>query len=304
MHGTCWAVASLVVMTLGSPAGTSGQLPEGGVVVVRTTTTDASREISRSLRARLAERGIAVGQDVLTLPGNANGVTPLRDKGIGVVVALGADASVLVRHELPDMPVVTAMVVRSELQGVGVSLDFPVDVQLQWIRRLLPPEARRIGVLYSPGANARIIARMREVAREYAMTIEARSVNSPADIPTALASLTSVADVLWAIPDDVVMTTETARSILLFSMRNRLPLIGLSHAWVRAGALFSLDRDYEDVGVQLADQVVRLLKGESESAMRPEGPRKVVYAVNQRTAELMGMRLPPDVLRNAREVVR
>jgi hypothetical protein len=56
----------------------------------------------------------------------------------------------------------------------------------------------------------------------------------------ALAALTNSADVLWGIADDMVMTTETARSILLFSLRNRLPLIGLSGAWVKAGALMAL----------------------------------------------------------------
>jgi putative ABC transport system substrate-binding protein len=276
---------------------------EGTVVVVRSAATDAAREATRGLRERLAERGVSVSQELQVTPG-APSLGALRDKGVDVVVALGAEAVESARSELPGTVVVSALVLLAEARGAGVSLDVPVDVQLQWIRRLLPANARRVGVIYSRGENERAVAHITEAARAHQIEIVGRPVAGPAEIPAALNSLTSAADVLWAVPDDVVITTETARSILLFSMRNRLPLIGLSQAWVKAGALFALDRDYADIGAQLADQVLRLLKGEAAASVRAETPRRVVYTVNQRTAELMGMRLPAEALRNAREVIR
>jgi putative tryptophan/tyrosine transport system substrate-binding protein len=190
------------------------------------------------------------------------------------------------------------------MRSTGVSLEFPLDQQLQWIRRILPGSQRRIGIVYSPAENEQTIARIREAARGLNLEIIARPVQSPSEIPQALASLAGAADVLWGVPDGIVMTPETARSILLFSLRNRLPLIGMSVAWVKSGALFALDRDYADVGSQCAEQALRLLGGESLQLVPPERPRKIVYALNQRTADLMSVRFSAETLRNAREVVR
>ena len=82
-------------------------------------------------------------------------------------------------------------------------------------------------------------------------------------------------------------------------MRRRVPLIGLSAAHVRAGALASLSCDYDDVGVQTAELALRILAGEKPAAIPITTPRRVTLAINTRTAEHVGVAIAPDLAAEA-----
>ena len=86
-------------------------------------------------------------------------------------------------------------------------------------------------------------------------------------------------------------------------MRNRIPFVGLSQTWVKAGALYALDRDYEDIGAQCGELAVKILQGTSPSALPPVTPRKVVYSINLRTARHMKLDISPGALRDAQAVI-
>jgi putative ABC transport system substrate-binding protein len=193
---------------------------------------------------------------------------------------------------------------QSSPNATGVYLEYPVDVEIEWLRHLLPG-TRRIGVLYHGDDGAQRVADARRIAAAggESFTVVAVRVDDPAALPDALVQLTNRADVLWGMNDPVVYNPETARSLLLFSLRNRIPLVGQSTAWVRAGALYALDRDYDDVGAQCADAGARILAGEAVANIAPEPPRKVTYTLNRRTAADLGVSLPDVIFRGAAEVV-
>lgn len=285
------------------------RLPAGAVIVVTSTMSESARDAVGGFRHRMDQRGIRLGADLnVTALDDAAALAAVRASRADIVLAVGSRAQDLAKRAAPGSMIVSALTSNPQEPGAsratGVSLEFPLEQQVQWIRKVLPASQRRVGIIYSPAENEQTITRIREAARSAGLEIIAKSVQSPSDIPRALASMSGTADVLWGIPDEVVMTPETARSILLFSLRNRLPLIGLSVAWVRSGALFALDRDYADVGSQCAEQALRLLNGETLQSVPPERPRKLVYALNLRTADLMSLKFSTETVRNAREVVR
>ncbi|HET7296158.1 MAG TPA: ABC transporter substrate binding protein, partial [Gemmatimonadales bacterium] len=135
------------------------------------------------------------------------------------------------------------------------------------------------------------------------LSIQAIRVGGPAELPDALTTLSNRADVLWSVTDPVVYNAETARTLLLFSLRNRIPLVGQSAAWVKAGALYALDRDYTDVGAQCAGLAARILGGEAPSTVAPVPPRKVRYTINGHTAAELRLTLPERVDGEAGEVI-
>jgi putative ABC transport system substrate-binding protein len=89
----------------------------------------------------------------------------------------------------------------------------------------------------------------------------------------------------------------------LFSFRHQIPLIGHSTPWVKAGALYALDRDYTDIGLQCAEMAGKILAGQAASSLPPVPPRKVRYTLNRKTAEQMKLDLPVRAFRDAAEVV-
>jgi len=123
------------------------------------------------------------------------------------------------------------------------------------------------------------------------------------ELPDALDSLNKRADVLWGVADQIVLNPQTVKPILLFSLRNRIPFVGLSATWVKAGALYALDRDYKDIGRQCGELALKILQGTAPSALPPVPPRKVVYSVNLKTAHLLKLDLGGQVLQAAQTVI-
>ena len=53
-----------------------------------------------------------------------------------------------------------------------------------------------------------------------------------------LESILASSDVLMAVPDSMIYSSSNIRNILLTSYRRGVPLVGVSQAYVNAGALF------------------------------------------------------------------
>ena len=223
-----------------------------------------------------------------------------------LVVTLGSAATTAALRANLRTPVVACMVLKPENfrplnNATGVFLDFPIRTQFEWISEFLP-HAKTVGVLYNPLENDGAIKQAQAVADEMGLTLVAKMVDTPEKLPRAMKSLGREVDVLWGVSDSVVLTPQTAKTILLFSFRNRIPFIGLSSQWVKAGALYSLDRDYQDIGKQCGEIAVKILKGASADEVAPAPPRRIIYSLNRKTADHMRVEIPDRLLQNAQEV--
>ncbi len=255
--------------------------------------------------------GVKSSFQVHSLQGDAGraraALEEVRQRGADVVFAIGALAAQTAARGLPGIPIVAGLVLNADdLAGAGnatgVFLDLPPETEFAWLKRILPDQ-KNVGVLYSPARSQRRVDAAAQAAKAVGLTLHVRGVGSPSEIPDALESLGRRADVLWGIPDPDVINPQTAKPILLFSFRNRIPFVGLSRSWVRAGALYALDRDYADIGEQCGQMALKILQSAPVSAVSPEPARKVVYAVNLRTARHMKLNIPEAIVRGAAEVI-
>ncbi|NJD07220.1 MAG: hypothetical protein FIA97_12100 [Methylococcaceae bacterium] len=182
-------------------------------------------------------------------------------------------------------------------------MDFPVTTQWQWLKRLLG-NVRAFGVLYDPALGTDDVEELKRLAGRDNVALEAAGGSVPEALPDALKQLPSTIGALWGLGESRLLSPQTAREILLYSFRNRVPLVGLSSSWVKAGALYALDRDYDDLGRQCAEFADQILKGKPASSIPPATPRRVLYSLNLKTAEHMKLEFPDEVIRNAAEVFR
>ena len=230
----------------------------------------------------------------------------VRESGPTLVVTLGSLATRESVRRLPGVPLVAGMILTAEeLSGVGnatgVFLQFPVAVELEWLSRMLPND-RRIGVLYHSDDNHQRVAEARRLAPGLNLVLQAVRIDEPGRIPDALDNLARRSDVLWGMVDPMVFNPETAQTLLLFSLKSQLPLVGPSPPWVRAGALFALDRDYVDVGLQCAELAGQVLDGAPAGSVGPVPPRRVRLSLNKGTADRLKIELPAKTVRDAAEV--
>jgi putative ABC transport system substrate-binding protein len=298
-----------------APGGPAAPAPsargEGAIVVLVSQDAPPYEEALAGFRRALEQEGVRTPITTHRLRGDEAVARPIlegaRSGGVRLILTLGSLATRAAIREVKAVPIVAGLILSPADLGrapnaTGVVLEFDVETEFRWLRRLLP-EQKNVGVLFSTEGNQARIDQASRVARALGLTLHARRVGSPRDLPEALESLTKRAEVLWGVADEVVLTPQTVQPILLFSIRNRIPFVGLSTTWVKAGALYALDRDYEDVGRQCAEMAIRILNGAPPGALRPATPRKVVYLVNRRTADLMRLDLRQDLLSGARAVI-
>ncbi len=199
------------------------------------------------------------------------------------VVAIGAKAAQFVAQLSVAAPTVDCMV-EGDLQFASaapvVPLAIPIDVQVKWMKQLLP-EARKVAILFDPAQNERTAADAAQQLTAAGYVVMAEPVSSPAALPPALAKIAD-ADALLALPDSTVYSPELAKGLLLFTYRTHTPMIALSDAWVRAGALYSLEWDYAELGNYCAGLAAHLTSTARNAS--PPSPPKPRVSVNRRAA--------------------
>lgn len=304
------AAVLLLPLSVLAPAPASGQQNGVRISVLVSTAGQAYDAALAGFRSALDRGGVKAEITVYAVEGRPQEVAAvlkdMRRKRPTIVFTLGGLATDMVGAAVYDVPVVAGMVLTKE--GIskrpnvtGVALEFPVEIQLEWITRVLP-RARTVGVLYHPAENGKKIESAAALAPRYGLALEARQVLEHAETQSAIDALVNVADVVWGIPDETALNPHTAKTFLLFSFRNRIPLIGPSTAWVKAGALYALERDYGDVGAQCGEMALRILRGEHPSTIAPAAPRKIVVVLNLRTANQMRIAVPDEIVRAASSV--
>lgn len=256
------------------------------------------RQISSQGKLNFTELSLSQAQG-LSLK-QVDGINP------DLIYALGTDATKWAKLQNTRIPIIATMVLKDEVfrqtdNVIGVSLGYSLTTQLQWLKKFFPHQ-KTVAVLYNPAENAAVVREIMQVSQQQGLKFVAIPVQSPKELPLALERLSNHIEVLLAIPDETVMSVNTAKEVLLASFRNRVPLIGLSDNWVKSGAFYALSWDYVDLGQQSAVLAEKILNGASIKTISPEHPRKVTYTINAKIAERMNMDIPEGLLNKAKRV--
>jgi putative ABC transport system substrate-binding protein len=304
------AAAVTAILLVPAAAGPSAEEEPPGIAVLMSHDAPPYQAAVRGFEASLLRNGINARYDRYSLGGDpaesARAVQRIKEDGVRLVYTLGAAATEAVIAAKIDAPLVACLLLNlADLERVpgaaGVALEIPVETQFQWLRRFLPG-ATRVGVIFNPKENQARVDTAARAARQRGLTLVPYAIETPRDLPDALNRLADEVDVLWSLPDHVAISPETARPLLLFSLRNRIPFVGLSTSWAKAGALYSLDRDYADLGAQCADAALLILGGRSPESLAPASPRTITYAINLKTARHLKIAIPDALIRGAAEV--
>ncbi len=258
----------VVVAESGVPAygeaveGLTGGLGPGVARVVDLRGTDAAGDLKRSLEARETR----------------------------VVVAVGSRALAELRARRTGLPVVATMVLRgAQPEGAGqIDLDVPLGAQLAAVRELLP-RASRAGIIRNPERSRFSAEALESQGRKEGFVLVVADCDGPARLLKVVSSLKGKVDFLLCLPDPDLYNAATIQPLVLAAIEDRLPIVGFSPAFVRAGAAAGVYPDYRAVGRQAAEMAMRIARG--EGAGGEEYPIRLHVAVNQRVTRLLGLDL-------------
>jgi putative ABC transport system substrate-binding protein len=289
--GTSFATVALA-------AALAGALPRaaaaGSVVVLRGAEVAQYRAIEQSFMAALGQPARSV-----QIAGGDRAQARAAGSGADAVFAIGPEAAAAA-SEL-KAGVVYALVSTPERLGLdprnAVPSFVPAQRQIRYLRAALPT-ARKVGLVYDPALSRGLAAEYEEAAREHGFGVVREEVGSRREVAAVVRSLVERVDVLWLIPDSTVVSPETFRFMMQISLETRVPVVGFSEGMTRGGALISVEGGFDDMGRRAAYAVRRVLAGRPAAPEPPEG----TLSVNARSAELLGVSLPPALRAQAAKV--
>jgi putative tryptophan/tyrosine transport system substrate-binding protein len=176
--------------------------------------------------------------------------------------------------------------------------------RLQLLQETLPT-ASRVAVLWNPTNPANVVhfEDLQAGARALGVTLHSVAVRSPTEFPSAFATL------MRERPDALMITADALvhqhiRQILDFAAEHRLPVIAMTREFVLAGALMSYGASSRELYRRASVYLDKILKGAKPGDLPVQQPMTFELVLNLKTAEALGLTIPPLILFQADEVIR
>ena len=235
-----------------------------------------------------------------------------------LIVGSGTAITAALKQSTGTIPIVFTLVNDPVGQGFVASLSRPagnvtgfsfIDFPLigKWLEMLtqIAPGIRRVTLIFDPDTTPFYPAFLRELGGAVpllAVELAASPVRDEAEIEAAITAFARepVGGLIVA-PDAFI--NNHRRLIMTLSDRHRLPAIYGFQQFVREGALISYGPDTAEIVRQSASYVDRILKGEKPSDMPVQAPTKYELAINLKTANALGLEVPPSLLAMANDVI-
>ena len=178
----------------------------------------------------------------------------------------------------------------------------------KWLQALkqMAPRVTQVTVVFNPetaASGGEIFLRpLEEAASTFGFQVRPARVRSAAEIaglgdPSASGGTTG----LLVVPD--IFTTNHRDEIIALAARQRLPALYPFRFFAASGGLMSYGIDTLDVFRRAAAYVDRILKGANVGELPVQGPAKFELAINLKTANSLGLTVPPSLLALADEVI-
>jgi putative ABC transport system substrate-binding protein len=235
-----------------------------------------------------------------------------------IVAAGGAVATLAAKAATTTIPIVFAAGEDPVSRGLVASIARPggnltginfLNTELTSKRlgllRELVPKGVRIAVLVNP-ANAPIteltLREMAEAARAVGLQIQVFNAGNNREIDAAFAAFVrEQPDALFIGADPFF--NNRRKQLVLQAMRHGLPAAYASREYAEAGGLMSYGTDFLDTYRQVGAYAGRILRGAKPADLPVVQSAKFELVINQMTARILGLEIPPSLLARADEVI-
>jgi putative tryptophan/tyrosine transport system substrate-binding protein len=238
---------------------------------------------------------------------------------VDVIAANGGDATRAAQQATQTIPIVmlgtadpvgsgfVASLARPGGNITGVSsLQADLTVKRLELLKEAVPGLSRVVVLRDTSSgviNRAMVSEQARAERALGVQLHLLEVTDPSTPEPAFAAITQArAEALMVLPSQALGAYATR--IVDLVARSRLPAIYPARAYVEAGGLMSYARDRGEELRRSAAYVDKILKGAKPTDLPVEQPMKFELVINLKTAQGLGLTIPPSVLFQATEVIR
>jgi putative ABC transport system substrate-binding protein len=275
-----------------------------------------------AFRKGLRDRGYIEGEtimvDLRTGPDLARLGAELADLPVDIIVSLGLGGLSAAFERSPNLPVVTLAGSDAVQAGLVASLAHPggnitglsaISDQVSGKRLALlhetAPGVTRVGAIWNPSSPGKV-DEWRETERA-AQTLSLEAVSLPVHDLGELAGVFETArtariDGLVAFQDQV--TAQVRSEITGFALAQGYPSIHEFESWTDAGGLLSYGPNRAAMSYRAADYVDRILRGQKPADMPVEQATVFDFIINMKTAQAIGLTIPPSIQSQATEILQ
>jgi putative ABC transport system substrate-binding protein len=190
------------------------------------------------------------------------------------------------------------------LTGVAGVAPELVRKQLEMLKEVVPSLSRVAALMNPVNPNApEMASETARVTRLLGVQLQLLEVREPEALADVFAALTDArAEGLLIAPDPMIFSQRDR--IVGFATKHRLPLLTSRKEWAEAGSLMAYSVNQSARWQRAAYYVDRILKGRKPADLPIERPMEFEFVINLKTAQALGLTLPPHLLVLATEVIR
>jgi putative ABC transport system substrate-binding protein len=234
-----------------------------------------------------------------------------------IIVTYGTAATAALQRGTQTIPIVFAGVGDPVAAGIVARLNqpsgnvtgfgtFEATLGGKWLELLseIAPGLKRAAIMFNPDLPpvSAYMPSFQTAARSLKIVSITATVHSDAEIATAIIALgREPGGGLSVLPD--AFTGVHRGSIISAAARNKVPAVYPQSAYARDGGLLSYGPDPVDIVRRAASYVDRILRGEKPGDLPVQFPTKFEMVLNLKTAEALGLAVPPSIRLRATEVV-
>jgi putative tryptophan/tyrosine transport system substrate-binding protein len=251
------------------------------------------------------ERSPALAAELVRLP-------------VDVLLAGGTPAALAAKDATTTIPIVMAGVGDPVGSGLVASLARPggnvtgvsvlqpevVGKQLEFLSAVRPTVSR-VAVLWNPAnpGHAPNVRAAEEAAQVLGVQLHFLEARGPDAFDRAFAAITRADAGALLVLGDAMFRQHRSRLAELAAM-SRLPTAHNDRTYVEAGGLLCYGPSHPDMYRRAATYVDKILKGAKPGDLPVEQPTTFELVINLKTAEALGLTIPPALLLQATEVIR
>jgi putative tryptophan/tyrosine transport system substrate-binding protein len=246
-------------------------------------------------------------------------VTELIGLKVDVLVALGGNIiRPLAKMDTGTVPIVFSVSGDPVAAGLVKSLARPggimtgitqlntelVGKRLEFLKEAVP-RVSRVAVVEDPmhPGEQREVHETQSAAQLLGMTLSFHQIRTTADLAPAFeAIIKENAHALVAFPDGV--TLRYRKQIAEFAAQHHLPSVFGWQEYVEAGGLMAYGPNRVEQNRRIATYVDKILHGAKPADLPVEQPTTFELVLNLKTAQALGLTIPPSLLLQATEVIR
>jgi putative ABC transport system substrate-binding protein len=280
----------------------------------------------RSFRQGLKEIGYIEGENVAIVYRFAeNQVDRLPElaadlvrRRVAVIATAGDDVAMVAKATITTIPVVfiasqdpvklglVSSLARPDgnMTGVNFFTGELVAKRLEILHELVPGAAR-IAVLVNPANHAQAETTLRELteaARGLGLNIQVFEASTSHEIDAAFATLARERPDALFVASDTLFTSRRIQMVNL-ATRHAIPTTFPNREFTESGGLMSYGASLADAWRQSGIYTGRILKGAKPGDLPVMQSTKLELIINNQTARMLGITVPPTLLASANEVI-